>query len=42
MVKIITDINYYKILEVQNTANEDEIKKNYRKLAMINHPDKTK
>jgi len=30
----------YKILEVPETASIDEIKKSYRKLSMLNHPDK--
>jgi len=32
--------NYYKILGVEKTANEDEIKKAYRKRAMVHHPDR--
>ncbi|XP_054156109.1 dnaJ homolog subfamily C member 7-like [Oppia nitens] len=32
--------DYYKILGVPKSANEDEIKKAYRKLAVMHHPDK--
>jgi len=32
--------NYYSILGIENTANADDIKKAYRKLANIHHPDK--
>merc|ERR1712240_270422 len=32
--------DYYKILSVDKTANEEEIKKAYRKRAMIHHPDR--
>ncbi|XP_052740330.1 uncharacterized protein LOC112048181 isoform X2 [Bicyclus anynana] len=32
--------NYYQILDVAKTASEDEIKKAYRKLALVHHPDR--
>ena len=32
--------NYYKLLEVNNDASFEEIKKAYRRLSMIHHPDK--
>ena len=31
---------YYEVLEISRTASEDEIKKNYRRLAMQYHPDR--
>lgn len=33
-------VNYYKILGVSLNASEDEIRKQFRKLALIHHPDK--
>jgi len=35
-------MDYYKVLAVERTANEDELKKAYRVLAMKWHPDKNK
>ena len=34
--------SYYNILEVPETASIDEIKKSYRRLSMLYHPDKNK
>lgn len=34
--------DYYKVLEVPRDATENDIKKSYRKLALIWHPDKNK
>lgn len=34
--------NLYEILEVPKTATQDEIKKSYRRLSMMYHPDKNK
>ncbi len=34
--------NYYKTLEVSETASIDEIRKSYRRLSMLYHPDKNK
>jgi len=34
------DKDYYKILGIDEKASEDEIKKAYRKMSMIHHPDK--
>jgi DnaJ-class molecular chaperone len=32
-------INYYEILGVDNFSDIDKIKKMYRKLSMVHHPD---
>lgn len=32
--------NFYKVLEVSDTASQEEIKKNYRKMSLMYHPDK--
>ena len=34
--------SFYTILEVPETATLDEIKKSYRRLSMLYHPDKNK
>jgi len=36
----MTKVDYYKVLEIEENANQDEIKKSYRKLSMKWHPDK--
>ena len=32
--------DYYKVLGVEEGASQDEIKKAYRKLSLLHHPDK--
>ena len=36
----MADKDFYEILGVDKNANDDEIKKSYRKLAMKYHPDR--
>ena len=38
----MADKDFYEILGLSRGANEDEIKKSYRKLAMKYHPDQNK
>jgi len=40
--KILNAGDYYEILEVSRTSTSDEIKKSYRRLALLVHPDKNK
>eukprot|EP00411_Alexandrium_monilatum_P074654 CAMPEP_0175552740 /NCGR_PEP_ID=MMETSP0096-20121207/32992_1 /TAXON_ID=311494 /ORGANISM="Alexandrium monilatum, Strain CCMP3105" /LENGTH=463 /DNA_ID=CAMNT_0016855821 /DNA_START=53 /DNA_END=1441 /DNA_ORIENTATION=+ len=35
-------VNYYKTLGIEDTATQDEVKKAYRKLSLVYHPDKTR
>ncbi|KAJ1506510.1 hypothetical protein HMI55_001150 [Coelomomyces lativittatus] len=41
-IKQAKNIDYYKVLEVPRTATEGQIRKAYRTLAMLHHPDKQK
>ena len=36
----VTTRDYYEVLGVERNASEDEIRKAYRKLALVHHPDK--
>jgi molecular chaperone DnaJ len=36
----VENLSYYEILEVSKNANGDEIKKAYRKMAKLYHPDR--
>ena len=37
---MISDVNYYEILELSRTATQDEVKAAYKKMAAVVHPDK--
>ncbi|GMI43768.1 hypothetical protein TrCOL_g4561 [Triparma columacea] len=35
-----SDINYYEVLELKPTATQNDVKKAYRRLALLHHPDR--
>ena len=40
MSRFVADVNFYKSLEVEDFSSLDTVKANYRKLAMLHHPDR--
>ncbi|XP_044757892.1 dnaJ homolog subfamily B member 1-like isoform X2 [Coccinella septempunctata] len=40
--QILNTDNYYDMLKIENSATEKDIKKSFKKLALLLHPDKTK
>ncbi|CAG8815952.1 2898_t:CDS:2, partial [Cetraspora pellucida] len=37
----IMDLSYYELLEIPETASQEEIKQQYQKLLLLHHPDKS-
>ena len=37
---MISDVNYYEILELSRAATQDEVKAAYKKMASVVHPDR--
>jgi preprotein translocase subunit Sec63 len=42
MVVVLCDVDYYKVLGVDRTASDKDIKRQYRKLSKQWHPDKNR